>query len=293
MKVFDFSLKLKERPEDFIVKEIADFEKGRNHFLYLLIKRDFNLFDIKLDFSFAGIKDKKALTFQYVSFERFLGKKIEIEDFKNRLREKKPWYYFKFLGRIKKKIRPGFLKGNKFFIRTETDKLEVKDSFINYYDIQRLKDNWKDGLILINTIKETKNPIKKIKIDALLSYLWNKSLEEYLKEKFNGYYLKDQEFLFFIPEDFEELNIKFWPILGYKTIEKLSDKEREFYEKVLEDLELNIDKLGESLKKLKLKGDYRKIIAYPREIKILNNYLSFFLPKGSYATMYLKFCYKI
>jgi tRNA pseudouridine13 synthase len=295
MKTLEFSLKLKEKPEDFIVKEIANFEKGENFYLYFLVKRNFNLFDIKLNFNFAGIKDKRALTFQYVSTDKYLGNKFFIDNFKKRLRDKKPWYYLKYLGKINKKIRPGFLKGNKFWIKTELNKLQIKEHFINYYDLQRLKDNWEEGLFLLKNkeLKKLRNPIKKFKIDAFLSYIWNKSLEEYLKEKYKGYFLKEKNFYFFIPETFEiNQEIKYWPILGYKIIKNLNF-EKEYYQKILEKFDLDLEELQKKLKQLKWKGDYRKVFVKVEEIKIANNYISFFLPKGSYATMYLKFCFTL
>ena len=68
-------IKLKARPEDFVVEEDADlpFRKDGNFCVYLLKKRGWNTVDVlkniakKLslpyaDFSYGGKKDKYALT---------------------------------------------------------------------------------------------------------------------------------------------------------------------------------------------------------------------------------------
>ena len=296
MKVVEFDLNLKSKPEDFIVKEIASYESGNNHYLYLLVKRDYNLFDLtkKYSFSFAGIKDKKALTFQYVSFDEFKGSFFAISNFKERVKNKEPWYFFRFVKKIKRKVRPGFLKGNEFFIKVDVDKIEIKDWFVNYYDLQRLKDNWRDGLeILLNLNKSEakrikKDRIKSIKVDAFLSYLWNKSLELFLKENSDGYYIKDENFYFFIP--YNKLNLNYWPILGYKLKE---DNYLSYYESILERFNLNLDLLFEKLRLLRFKGDFRKVFVDVDKKRIINNYFNFILPKGCYATMYLKFVYKV
>ncbi|MEO2154391.1 MAG: tRNA pseudouridine(13) synthase TruD, partial [Nanoarchaeota archaeon] len=125
METLEFNLKIKEKPEDFIVKEKASFEEGNNNYLYLLVKRDYNLFDIqkKLNFSFAGIKDKRALTFQYVSFDEFKGKIIYSKNFKENLKNKKNWYFLKFIKKINKKVKPGFLQGNFFWIKVNLNKI--------------------------------------------------------------------------------------------------------------------------------------------------------------------------
>jgi len=76
-------IKLKARPEDFVVEEDADlpFRKDGNFCVYLLKKRGWNTVDVlkniakKLslpyaDFSYGGKKDKYALTSQYITIAR-------------------------------------------------------------------------------------------------------------------------------------------------------------------------------------------------------------------------------
>ena len=76
-------IKVKVKPEDFIVEEVADlsFQKAGNFCVYLLKKRGWNTVDVlknlskKLnlpssDFSYGGKKDKYALTSQYITIGR-------------------------------------------------------------------------------------------------------------------------------------------------------------------------------------------------------------------------------
>ncbi|MEK7828364.1 MAG: tRNA pseudouridine(13) synthase TruD, partial [Deltaproteobacteria bacterium] len=75
-------MKIKVKPEDFIVEEKADlkFHKGGEHRVYLLTKRGFNTVDLLLrlskklgipfsNFSYGGKKDRHALTTQYITIK--------------------------------------------------------------------------------------------------------------------------------------------------------------------------------------------------------------------------------
>ena len=76
MVTVEFSWK-REVPEDFIVKEVAEYPltPDGKHYLYLLVKRNLTTKELAriFGFSYAGIKDKLALTSQFVSFEKFVG----------------------------------------------------------------------------------------------------------------------------------------------------------------------------------------------------------------------------
>ena len=76
-------IKIKVKPEDFIVEEIADISLTQtgDFCVYLLKKRGWNTVDVlknlsrKLrlpssDFSYGGKKDKYALTSQYITIGR-------------------------------------------------------------------------------------------------------------------------------------------------------------------------------------------------------------------------------
>ncbi len=287
MKEVEFKWR-REKPEDFIVKEVSEIplDSSGNHYLYLLAKRNLTTKEIarKLNLSYAGMKDKTALTFQKVSSDRFLG------EFLRENIDSKSWFILKFLGRTKRKLKIGQLKGNKFAVNVSGFEAKEVPAFINYYDVQRISGNWQRGReILFKLFEKPKRKLswtQNFLIDSYLSYLWNRSLEFYLKEKFSGYYVVDREERFLIPErvDVGELP-KFWTILGYKK--KLLDSE-EFYRKILEEEGFSLEELLELLRFLRIKGDYRMTYVIPRNVKKIGIYLFFFLPKGSFATMFLK-----
>jgi tRNA pseudouridine13 synthase len=297
MKEIIFNWNIKEKPEYFIVKEIANFEKGSNFYLYLLAKKGYNTWELskKLGFSYAGLKDKNALTFQFVSFNEDKGKII-------RNFEEDKFFVLKKVGKIKRKIKPGFLEGNKFFIYHGNCnyKIKKKNKMLNYYDLQRIKGNWEKGLNLIKKLINNKEKAKKIKpknlnwlerfwIDSFLSFIWNESLKEFILNNFDKedlIFVKEKEFSFLFLKRLEDDKLPYnWPILGYKIKEKdLNDT----IFNCLDNFNLNWKELKELLKDLRLKGDFRKVVIDVKGFKKTEKYLSFFLPKGGYATMYLK-----
>ena len=293
MVTVEFSWKRKV-PEDFIVKEVAEYPLAPNgrHYLYLLVKRNLTTKELArvLGFSYAGMKDKLALTAQFVSFEEFVGdvRKQEIDE--------EAWYILRFVGRVQRKIKIGQLKGNKFAVNLRNFKREERDWFINYYDVQRLEKNRERGRELLKRLLE--KPRRKLKwsenfyIDAYLSYLWNRSLEKFLMERAKGHFICEKGELFFIPEkNFDYTSLpKFWTILGYKK--KLLESES-YYRKVLKEEGFELEEFLELLKKLKIKGDYRMTYVKVRNLKRIGSYLFLYLPKGSYATMFLKHLQKV
>ena len=287
MREVEFKWK-REKPEDFIVKEVSEIplDHSGGHCLYLLAKRNLTTKEIckRFNLSYAGMKDKLALTFQKVSSEKFLG------EFLKENVNTESWFILKFLGKTKKKLKIGQLKGNRFAVNVSGFEVKEVSAFINYYDVQRISGNWQRGRELL--LKLLEKPKKRLSwtqnflLDSYLSYLWNRSLELYLKERFSGYCVLDVEEKFFIPEGFDVGELpKFWTILGYKK--KLLDSE-EFYRKVLEEEGFSLEELLELLRFLKIKGDYRMTYVIPRDVKKIGCYLFFFLPKGSFATMFLK-----
>ncbi|SNR90249.1 tRNA pseudouridine(13) synthase TruD [Desulfurobacterium atlanticum] len=275
-------------PEDFIVKEIAEHEISENgkHFLYLLVKRNLTTKELarKLNFSYAGMKDKISISSQFITFETFKG------DFLKKTLKKDSWFILKFIGRKSKKLKVGQLKGNRFAINLKNLEISEKSWFINYYDIQRLKRNKDKGKELLR--KLIGSPEKKLKwienfyIDSYLSFLWNKSLETYLKEKTEGYFIAEAEEEFFIPENIDISKLpKFWTILGYKK--KLLESEL-YYSTVLQKEGFSLNEFLSLLKHLKIKGDYRMTYINVKELKKIGNHIFFYLPKGAYATMFLK-----
>jgi len=297
MKEIVFNWNIKEKPEDFIVKEVIDipFSDRGKYNVYMLVKRNLNTKDITAPYRlfYAGLKDKNALTFQYVSTKRYLGELIKEK------RDKGTFFFLYHVGKSSKQIKVGHLKGNKFSIRLKNHIIDrEKNWFINYFDTQRLSKNPIKGKELLLNLPDgiTWKKLKWLEhfyIEAYLSYLWNKSLELFLKENFNGYILKEKNIKFFIPyTDYNQLMSspkKFWAILGHKV--KLDHFEEKYYKIVLKDENIDFQFLIEKLQNLKLKGGYRKYFLKAEDIKITEERIEFFIHKGGYATMFLKHIY--
>jgi len=280
-----YKWKIKERPEDFIVIEKANFSDEEGEFyLYLLIKRNLNTLDIskRLNLSYAGLKDKNALTFQYVSSLVDYGD-LKIEKFNN------SFYILKKLRKIKRKIKIGQLEGNFFDIKIPSKITKFSKVFINYFDTQRVKQfNIEKGKQLL--LKDKKlSKRENFFVDAYLSYLWNKSFELFLRENFNGLFLEEKGEKFFIPKNIIIESIpKFWTILGYKV--KLENT-KSYYEHILRQEGFDLKEFLQILKAKKIKGDYRRTYEKATDVKIYGYRIRFFLKKGAYATMYLKHLY--
>lgn len=140
---------LKQIPEDFIVKEILDEEAtGEGDYLWFTLKkRDWELNKLlsilkkklgvsKKRLSYAGTKDKKAVTEQTISIwkvDKEDLKKINIKDVE-----------FSNFRKKSKHIKSGDLKGNWFKITVrnldniDENKIEkIKKGFLNLFDEQR------------------------------------------------------------------------------------------------------------------------------------------------------------
>ncbi len=283
---YTYDWKIKETPEDFIVNEIAYHKLTElgNYYLYQLIKRNFDTTVIagKFNLSYAGLKDKRALTFQYVSSENFLGDVVSH-------REKESFFILRFLGKTDKKIKIGNLEANRFNIRIKPYQKHIKpvDFFVNYFDTQRIKpSNIEKGKKLLLESRKLSN-LEEFFIDSYLSFLWNKSLEEYLKANTEGIYLEDKGFKIFIPENLQ-ITPNYWPILGYKV--KLEES-APFYEKVLAEEDFSLECILKILKKRRIKGSYRRALEKVFDFSVYGGYVNFTLKRGAYATMLLKFLY--
>ena len=149
---------IRSSPEDFIVEEILsnglyasyppkfpEIKKGR-YSLYLLERRDIDLFiclnqianhfSISRDkISFAGIKDKRAVSRQFISIKYGPKRNIERENFK-----------LLYLTRFNRKLSPRYLVGNRFTVRIRNCDISQgkkliekirKDGFPNFFGYQR------------------------------------------------------------------------------------------------------------------------------------------------------------
>lgn len=118
-------IRIKEKPEDFYVKEIKSLElKEKGRYAYFLLRkvnrttiealREISRrFGIPLrNISFAGLKDKKAITEQYIAIENLSGKILErMQDYEGE------GISLKFLGFSDEPLSLGDIEGNYFEVR--------------------------------------------------------------------------------------------------------------------------------------------------------------------------------
>jgi len=145
-------MKIKVKPEDFVVDEILDvpIQKKGAYGLYRLQKRHENTVNVLHEiakesllpfsaFSFGGRKDKHALTHQHIT----------IKNSRALTPIKKKNYSLEFLGFLLKPMTPQFIKANRFMIivrdlndeETNQAQKEITQvqryGFPNYFDDQR------------------------------------------------------------------------------------------------------------------------------------------------------------
>ncbi|GAB6161265.1 tRNA pseudouridine(13) synthase TruD [Desulfothermus naphthae] len=187
----DIKISIKERVQDFQVQEIVDFPiKNTGDFgVYILKKWGANTWDVLGDvkkrlrrsareIAYAGLKDRHAITSQYITI--YQGPKKDIKG-KN--------YNLKYLGQTDRPISRSNLKGNRFKIKIRVSKDIPEDFFLrqvelvekygipNYYDDQRFSSVPKNKLFF------AKELILKRYKNALYSILVNSSQKESSKTK--------------------------------------------------------------------------------------------------------------
>ncbi len=189
----------RQSPSTFVVEEVPlyEFSGEGEHLILKVRKKGLTTWDmlkifservgIKLkDIGYAGLKDKNALTYQYISVHKKFQK--EIESFEHEL--------IKIIDitRHKNKIKIGHLKGNRFFIRLkkvmpiEAKKIEnvaltlQKVGMPNYFGYQRFGNDEKNyilGEALVKKshyVKERKK--RRFLINAYQSMLFNNWLSK-------------------------------------------------------------------------------------------------------------------
>lgn len=189
----------KQSKDDFVVTEVPlyEFSGEGEHIIIKLRKKDLSTWEAieiisdtigckSRDIGYAGLKDKNALTIQYISIHKQYLEKIEKFEHKQ--------IKFLELTRHNNKIKIGHLKGNKFFIRLK--RVLPKDSFIlqgvlekistfgipNYFGFQRFGidgDNYLKGKAIIdNELKEKNRKLKTMFLNSYQSYLFNSWLSK-------------------------------------------------------------------------------------------------------------------
>ena len=244
--------KLKQIPEDFIVKEISTVQaNNKGKYLYFKVtKRNRNTLDVVKELAnrcnikekqigFAGSKDKHAVTEQIISVSGVAREKISKTNIDNVTLE--------FMGLGSKPINLGDLEGNHFEIvvrNLEEVKIQKTLYCENYFDEQRFSQNNKEigkhlikkefgkAIELIDNkqcnahLAKNKNdfigalqllPIRLLRmyVNAYQSYLWNEAVSQYVGKK--GTVVKKVMYslgeLVFIKEYFDA-NI---PLIGFDT----------------------------------------------------------------------------
>lgn len=184
----------KQSPRDFVVEEIPLYEfSGEGEHLVLFIRKK-NLTTSELvgilarylgiknrDIGYAGLKDKHAMTKQYISINKQHEEALENFEHEN----------VKIISRTyhNNKIRIGHLKGNRFFIKikkvnpTSAVKIDealksiTKFGMPNFFGYQRFGndgDNHILGEKLAKGEARERNPrVKKLLINAYQSHLFN------------------------------------------------------------------------------------------------------------------------
>lgn len=184
----------KQSVRDFVVDEIPlyPFSGQGEHLILHVRKKNLSTWDLTnhlanhlgikgRDIGYAGLKDKHAMTKQYLSLPRKLERKLESFQHPD----------VKILERTyhNNKIHTGHLKGNRFFIRLKKvtpvaaqkidEALQNIERFgmPNFFGYQRFGidgENYKKGeKILRNRLKERNVKLKKMYINAYQSHMFN------------------------------------------------------------------------------------------------------------------------
>lgn len=184
---------------DFTVEEIPLYEfTGEGEHLVLQVrKKDMTTWEMldvisnhvgirRRDMGYAGLKDKHAMTIQYISVMAIHEEKLKAFSHDK----------IKILSSIRhnNKIRVGHLKGNRFNIRlkkvlgVQKDKLDSVLKWIkangmpNYFGNQRFGtdgNNWEDGKKLCEgTLKMRDRKVKEFLMGSYQSYLFNNWLSK-------------------------------------------------------------------------------------------------------------------
>ncbi|MEA1916670.1 MAG: tRNA pseudouridine(13) synthase TruD [Campylobacterota bacterium] len=184
----------KQSARDFVVDEIPLYEfSGEGEHLVLHVRKK-NLTTWEMcekissylkiksrDIGYAGLKDKNALTKQYISIHKKYEETIDAMDIENIKVLEKTYH--------NNKIKTGHLKGNRFFIRVKkvsplnatklTNALEeiAKYGMPNFFGYQRFGihgDNYKLGKEIVEGARKEKNRrLKQLYINAYQSHLFN------------------------------------------------------------------------------------------------------------------------
>jgi len=303
---FNFTMFIiKQVPQDFIVKEVSNIKlDNKKRFSYFILKKEnlstpeaLKIISTKLNIplkkiSFAGLKDKRAITQQLISINKITKKELNLKNLST-----------KFIGFNSKPISKGQLEKNQFIITVRNLKKEKEPiKFIeNYFDEQRfsknnaiigkliLKRKYQDASkILMKDIRKINKNLLKFYIDSYQSFLFNELLKTKIKKpffeipyslgkfRFSNKKIKEKELAII---NFDTKENHYNKILKKEGIKKSNFLIKEFpalvsettYRKTIIELKIDSKTDKDELNKGKIK-----------------QILKFELPKGSYATIVIK-----
>lgn len=218
----DFHFRQSSR--DFVVEEVPlyEFSGDGEHLILFVRKKELSTHEMvaviakylgikNKEIGYAGLKDKHAMTKQYISLHKKYEQKMDEFSHDNIKIVSKTYH--------NNKIRVGHLSGNKFYIRLKKvnsvsakmidEVLKKIDLFgmPNYFGYQRFGndgDNHIEGEKIVKGLKKERNPkIREFLISAYQSHLFNLWLSRRLEisklvEKFD---VRELEGLLNIPKD--------------------------------------------------------------------------------------------
>jgi len=312
------NFKFLQNEEDFIVEEQPIKFSNSGNFVVLEIKKQncdtWELLDrlskflgvFSNEIGYAGLKDKRATTTQYITIPKKYSK--ELKNFKSKKIE------IKELCLHNKKLNIGDLEGNRFKINLhEVEKADIfhiekilkiisKFGMPNYFGYQRFGKDVKDNLekakeLLFGDGKVKDKKVAKMLMSAYQSTFFNAWLVERLKLDKNSFKLLNGDIFYDIKNEklFTPKSISEKVLADFK--EHLITPTgllpgRDVY-KAREDALKIEQKYDDSA--ISEKGYRREAIVFPKNIickydmekKICT--LDFVLPKGSYATVLVEF----
>ena len=312
------NFKFLQNEEDFIVEEQPIEFSNSGNFVVLEIKKQncdtWELIDrlskflgiFSNEIGYAGLKDKRATTTQYITIPKKYSK--ELKNFKSKKIE------IKEICLHNKKLNIGDLEGNRFKINLhEVEKTDIfqiekiiklisKFGMPNYFGYQRFGKDVKDNLekakeLLFGEAKLKDRKVEKMLMSAYQSTFFNAWLVERLKLENSNFKLLNGDIFydikndkFFTPKsinekilkDFKEQLITPTGLLPGRDVFKARDDALK--------IEQRYDDSA-----ISEKGYRREAIVFPKNIickydmekKICT--LDFVLPKGSYATVLVEF----
>lgn len=299
---------LKQLPEDFIVKELIDLNLNpQGKYIYFkLTKKNFstpsaisflsNKWNKKI--SFAGLKDKIAITEQFCSVQGVSKDKISLD-----LHQINSFIKTEFIGIASQPISLGDHKGNYFEItvrninQTINRQPLINNSFTNLFGEQRFSKNnsqigealvkrdFKTAINLIIKNHEHYKHILEIKDNNYISAL-RKLPKKLLLFYLNAFQSKIwNELAQNYANDYTSI-----PLIGFGTSHKLFNnlpyKPKDFIFKEFPELSMEGNERQTKVKALNLKISNLENDELNKGMKKLK--LQFELPKGSYATEFVR-----